>query len=63
MAGRSRQLLGVQPEVTVSGLITGDWPGAPELALTVTTVCCDTWFAACSVSAPPPFVHPGVMTG
>ena len=44
-------------------LVTGDWPGAPELALTVTTVCWDTELAARSVSAPPPLVQPGVMTG
>src|SRR5207244_9500031 len=50
----SRQVLEVQPPVTVSGVVTGAWPGAPELELIVTVVVLGTEFAAWIVSAPPP---------
>ena len=50
----SRQVRGVQPPVTVSRVVTGAWPGAPELELIVTVVVRGTEFAAWIVSAPPP---------
>src|SRR5439155_11757407 len=42
----SRQVRGVQPPVTVSGVVTGACPGAPELELIVTVVVLGTEFAA-----------------
>jgi hypothetical protein len=53
----------VQPAVTVSGLVSGACPAAPELAETVTTVVCETVFAACNVAAPPPVVQPPKTNG
>jgi hypothetical protein len=62
-AGRSTQLFGVHPAVTVSGFATVVFAGSPDVALMFTTVVCGTEFAAWIVSAPPPVVHPGWMTG
>jgi hypothetical protein len=45
-AGTSKQDLGAQPAVTVSGFVTGVCPGAPELAPIVTIVVWETDFAA-----------------
>ena len=50
----SRQVLGEQPAVTVSGVVTGACPGAPELELIVTVVVLGTELAAWIVAAPPP---------
>ena len=50
----SRHVRGVHPPVTVSGVVTGAWPGAPELALIETVVVFGTEFAAWIVAAPPP---------
>src|ERR1700680_2753821 len=38
--GPPEHATGTQPPVTVSGCVSGACPGAPELALIVTTVCC-----------------------
>ncbi len=41
-----KHVAGVQPPVTVSGAVSGDWPGAPSLTPTVTAICVDTELAA-----------------
>ena len=53
----------MQPAVTVRGLVTTVFAGSPEVALMSTAVVCATEFAAWIVSAPPPVVQPGWMTG
>ncbi|MFL5420570.1 MAG: hypothetical protein ACJ79Y_07360, partial [Myxococcales bacterium] len=53
----------MQPAVTVIGFVTTLFPGSRVVALMFTTVCWGTEFAAWIVSAPPPVVHPGWMTG
>jgi hypothetical protein len=46
--------MGVQPPVTVSAVLVGACPGAPELELMVTAVVLGTESAAWMVMAPPP---------
>jgi hypothetical protein len=57
----SRHEIGAQPAVTVSGFVSGAWPGV--LALTVTVVVCATDFAAWIVPVPPPLVQPAMTVG
>lgn len=61
--GRSRQVFGEHPAVTVRGLVNGACPAAPELAEMSTVVCVATDFDAWMVSAPPPLVHPPKTNG
>lgn len=61
--GRSRQVFGAHPARTVSGMLNGACPGAPELAEMSTVACVATELEACTVSAPPPVVHPPNTNG